>query len=70
MNCEVASQFITSDGGDMAAENDSDLPCSRDEVSIPEEIHSFHISIDIKAILGEIVSKIGTPDWQWGEEGS
>jgi len=68
MDREVASQFITSDDGDMAAENGSDFACSRDEVSISEEVHSFHISIDIKAILGEIVSNIGTSDWQWGEE--
>lgn len=56
MDREMAPQFITSEDGDMAAESDSDL-CTRDEVSIPEEVHSFPISIDIKAVPGEIVSK-------------
>ena len=57
----MAPQFITSDDGDMATESDSDL-------SIPEEVDFFHISIDIKAVLGEIVSNIGTIDRQWDEE--
>ena len=64
----MALQFITSNDGDMAAEGDSDLCCTRDEVSIPEEVHSFHISIDIKVVLGEIVSNIGSTDRQWDEE--
>jgi hypothetical protein len=67
MDREMAPHFITSDGGDMAAESDCDLSCSRDEVSTAEEVHSFPISIDIKVVLGEIVSNIGTTDRQWDE---
>jgi hypothetical protein len=64
----MAPQFTTSDDDHMAAESDSDLSCTRDEVSVAEEVHSFHISIDIKVVLGEIVSNIGTTDRQWDEE--
>ena len=65
MDCEVTSQWIASDGADMAAEVESNLSRSGDEVSITEEVHSLHISIDKQAILEEIVSNIGTTDWQW-----
>jgi hypothetical protein len=68
MDREIAPRFITSDDGGMADESDSDLSCTRHEVSIPEEVHSFRISIDIKVVLGEIVSNIWTSGRQWREE--
>lgn len=63
MDCEVAPQLIPSDSADMAAEVEPDLSRSGDEVSITEEVHSFHVSIDKQAFVEEIVSDIGTTDW-------
>jgi hypothetical protein len=68
MDCEVTSQLIPSDGADMTTEGEPNLSRSGDEVSITEEVHSLHISIDKQAFVEEIVSNIGTTDWQWHEE--
>ncbi len=68
MDREVTSQLIPSDSADMAAEVEPNLSRGGDEVSITEEVHSFHISIDKQAFVEEIVSNIGTTNWQWHEE--
>jgi hypothetical protein len=68
MDCEVTSQLIPSDSADMAAEVEPNLSRSGDEVSITEEVHSFHVSIDKQAFVEEIVPDIGTTDWQWHED--
>jgi hypothetical protein len=68
MDREVTSQLIPSDSADMAAEVEPNLSGSGDEVSITEEIHSFHISIDKQTFVEEIVSNIETTDWQWHED--
>ena len=68
MDREVASQLIPSDSADMAAKVEPNLSLSGDKVSITEEVHPFHISIDKQAILEEVISNIGTTDWQWNED--
>src|SRR5260370_40416200 len=67
MDFEVTSQLIPSDSADMAAEAEPNLSRSGDEVSITEEVHAFHISIDKQASVEEIISNIGATDWQWHE---
>lgn len=59
MDGEVTSQLISSDSADMAAEVEPDLSLGGDEVSVTEEVHSFHIRVDKQAIVEKIISKIG-----------
>jgi len=48
----------------MATEVEPNLSRGGDEVSIAEEVHSLHVSIDKQAILEKIISNIGTTDWE------
>ena len=69
MNCEVTSQLVASDSANMAAEIESNLSRSGDEVSITKKVHSLHISIDKQVFIEEIVSNIRATHWQRHEDG-
>ncbi|MCU1249365.1 MAG: hypothetical protein JWQ49_2394 [Edaphobacter sp.] len=68
MDREVTSQLISADSADMATEVESNRCRSGDEVSVTEEVHFLYISVEKHAFVEEIVSNIGTTDWQWHEE--